>query len=540
MRKLGASLMVFGLSAAVALGLASCGNSTGKQGGTLAISFASYPDALDPQFSYTLEGWSAMYDTYIPLLTYAHDEGEAGSEVVPGLAESLPEVTDGGKTYTLKLRKGLKYSDGTPVKASDFKASVERMFDLNSSGSPYYTVIAGAEDFQEGKADGISGIQVDDKTGEIVIHLTSPQGAFENLLALLFVAPVPAGTPAKPASKTPIPATGPYEISELRPGRGWSYTRNPQWDKANAALVADVPGGHVDKIEANVVSNQSTQVNDVEQGKTNWMYDAVPPDRVAEVKGKYEGSQYRIEPSIGVDFVWMNMTQPPFDDVKVRQAVNYAVNPRQLERIYAGEIAATHQIIPPGVPGYEEYDLYPFDMAKAQRMLKEADPSDLDVTFWTESINAEAGEYFESMLDEMGFDAKLKVVNSETYFTVVGNEKTPNLDLGFAGFAADYPNPNAFFEPLLAGSSILPANGTNLSRTDVPKLNEKIERLAAERLGPEQEDEYAALDREYMEVAPWAPYGTPAASVFVSEDIDFDSVIWNPIFSGDLTSFQFK
>jgi peptide/nickel transport system substrate-binding protein len=540
MRKLAAVLMVFALSATVTAGLASCGSSEGKEGGTLNASFAAYPDALDPQFSYTLEGWTAMYDTYIPLLTYAHDEGEAGSKIVPGLAESLPKVTDGGKTYTLNLRKGLKYSDGTPVKASDFKASVERMFKLNSSGSPYYTVIDGAEKFQEGKVGEISGIEADDKTGEIVIHLTGPQGTFSNLLALLFAAPVPADTPAKPASKTPIPATGPYEIAKLEPGRGWSYSRNPQWDKANAALIPEVPRGHVDRIEAKVVSNQSTQVNDIEQGKADWMFDAVPPDRVAEVKSKYEGSQYRIEPTIGVDFVWMNMTQPPFDDLKVREAVNYGINPGQLERIYAGEITATHQIIPPGVPGYEEYDLYPFDMARAQELLKEAGPSDLDVTFWTESLNAEAGEYFESALDEIGFNAKLKVVNSETYFTVIGNEKTPNLDLGFAGFAADYPHPNAFFEPLLLGSSILPANNTNLSRTDEPKLNEKIERLAAEPLGSKQEEEYAALDREYMELAPWAPYGTPAGSVFVSENVDFDSVIWNPIFSGDLTSFQFK
>ena len=297
MRKLAAVLMVVGLSALPALGLASCGDSEGREGGTLTVSFASYPDALDPQFSYTLEGWSAMYDTYIPLLTYAHAEGEAGSEIVPGLAESLPKITDGGRTYTLKLRKGLKYSDGTPVRASDFKAAVERMFELNSSGSPYYTVIAGAEEFQKTKKGGISGIEVDDETGEIVIRLTSPQGAFDDLLALLFAAPVPAGTPAEPASKTPIPATGPYEIVALKPGRGWSYARNPQWEKNNAALVSEVPDGHVDKIEAKVVSNQSTQVNEVQQGKTDWMYDSVPPDRVAEVKAKYEGSQYRLEPS---------------------------------------------------------------------------------------------------------------------------------------------------------------------------------------------------------------------------------------------------
>ena len=133
-------------------------------------------------------------------------------------------------------------------------------------------MIAGAEKFAETKAGGISGIEADDKTGEIVIHLTAPQGTFTNLLALLFAAPVPADTPAKPASKTRRRPPGPTRSSSSNPGRGWSYARNPQWDKTNAALVTEVPRGHVDKIEAKVVSNQSTQVNDIEQGKANWMF----------------------------------------------------------------------------------------------------------------------------------------------------------------------------------------------------------------------------------------------------------------------------
>ena len=116
-----------------------------------------FPDYLDPALSYTAEGWTAMYDTYIPLLTYAHASGKAGSEVIPGLAKSLPKITDGGKTYTLFLRKGLKYSDGSPVKASDFTFAVERMFKLNSGGSPFYTDIVGAEKFAETKKGGIPG-----------------------------------------------------------------------------------------------------------------------------------------------------------------------------------------------------------------------------------------------------------------------------------------------------------------------------------------------------------------------------------------------
>jgi peptide/nickel transport system substrate-binding protein len=540
MRKLGKLSMVVGLSALVALAITSCGRSGGKEGGTLTVSFASYPDALDPQFSYTTEGWSAMYDTYIPLLTFAHAEGEEGSKVVPGLASAMPKISDGGKTYTLTLAKGVKYSDGTPVKASDFKSSVERMFKVNSSGSFYYTVIDGAEAFQEGNAKEISGIAADDKTGRIVIHLTEPMGAFDDLLALLFAAPVPADTPDKTATKTLPPATGPYEIVKVRPGKGWSYIRNPQWEKTNAALMPEVPSGHVDAIEAKVTENQSTQVNDVEQGHTNWMFDTLPADRVAEVKSKYEGKQYRTTPGIGLEFIWMNTTQPPFDNLEVRQAVNYAINPKQTERIFAGEQTPTQQIIPPGVPGYEKLDLYPYNLAKAKQLLEKAHPADLNVTFWTENLEEEPGESFVQMLDEIGFHAKLKVVNAENYFTVIGDEKTPDLDLGFAGYTADYPDPNAFFEPLLSGESIAPTNNTNLARIDDPALTRKISQLATEPLGPKQEEEYAALDKAFMEEAPFAPYGNPISSLFVSTDIDFEDVIWNPIFSGDLTSFQFK
>ncbi|HEV7563304.1 MAG TPA: ABC transporter substrate-binding protein, partial [Solirubrobacterales bacterium] len=116
---------------AIAFCLSACGASSGgREGGTLRVTYASFPDYLDPALSYDTESYTAMYNTYIPLLTYAHADGEAGSRVIPGLARALPKVTDGGRTYTLFLRQGLRYSDGTPVRASDFTHSVERMLKL--------------------------------------------------------------------------------------------------------------------------------------------------------------------------------------------------------------------------------------------------------------------------------------------------------------------------------------------------------------------------------------------------------------------------
>lgn len=542
MRKHGAVLTVAGLIAALALSLGGCGDSGGKEGGTLKISFAAAPDYLDPQLSYTAEGWSAMYNTYLPLLTYAHADDEAGSEVIPALAEDLPKISNDGKTYELTLREGLKYSDGRPVKASDFKATVERLFEVESGGLYFFTEIVGGEDFLEGKADSIEGIQTDDATGEITIELEGPRGTFENELAMPFVALVPADTPAKDQSPTPPPATGPYEIVESNVGRNWTYARNPEWERNNAELMPDLPSGYVDRIEAKVVRNQETQVNDVVEGSTHWMFDPLPANRVAEIKARYEGTQYRVEPSISTYFFWLNTAQPPFDDLRVRQAVNHALDPRALERIYAGEIGSTQQILPPGMPGYEQFELYTYDMAKAKALIEQANPSDREITVWTLNLNPndDAAAYYQDVLNKLGFNADLKVINPDNYFTVIGNTSNPDLDTGFANWFEDYPHPNDFFQPLLAGSSIAPVNNANFAQFDDPKLNAKIEELREQQLTPELEAEYAQLDREFMEQAPWAPYGNRTLSLFVSDDIEMEEVVWNPTFSGDLTSFQFK
>jgi peptide/nickel transport system substrate-binding protein len=541
LKRQGAVLLALGFAAVGALGLVSCGGG-GKEGGTLNGMYSAFPDFMDPALSYSQEGWTAMYNTYIPLLTYAHADGLAGGEVIPGLAKSLPKISDGRKTYTLFLRPGLKYSDGSPVKASDFTYAVERAFKLNAGGSQFYTDIVGAEKFAETKSGGIPGIETDDKTGEIVIHLVKPRGTFSNELGMMFVAPVPSGTPNEDLSADPPPATGPYVITKSQPGRGWEYERNPQWAKANSKAMPDLPSGHVDKIKISVIDNSSTEVNNIEQGRFDWMQAPPPPDRYADVKEKYEGSQFRVEPGVSTYYFWMNMTRPPFDDVKVRQAVNYAVNPEALERIYAGQLTGLQQILPPGMPGYSKIELYPYNMAKAKALIKEANPSDREITVWSNSEpeNREATEYYEDVLRKLGFKTKLKPVNAANYFTVIGNRSTPDLDTGWLDWFEDYPHPNDFFEPQLAGESIAATNNTNLAHADIPELNRKIAELGEEPLGADQEAGYAELDKSYMEQAPWAPYGTRSVATFVSSAIDLDKVIFNPTFGQDLTSFQFK
>jgi peptide/nickel transport system substrate-binding protein len=205
---------------AAAPSLVGCGSGTGDpgDGGVLRATFSSFPDYLDPALSHSEEGWTAIYDTYVPLLTYRHADGKAGSEVVPGLARALPEISEDGLIYRLRLRDGLRYSNGKPVVASDSKRAVEQVFVLNSSASPFFTDIVDAADFAKTKEGGIRGILTDDR---------SPRGTFLQELALPFTAPLPAGTPDEDLSGDPPPATGPYEIVSSKLGRGWSYAAIP-------------------------------------------------------------------------------------------------------------------------------------------------------------------------------------------------------------------------------------------------------------------------------------------------------------------------
>ncbi|MBA2794466.1 MAG: hypothetical protein H0U32_10830 [Thermoleophilaceae bacterium] len=154
-------------------------------------------------------------------MTYRHEEGEAGTQLIPGVAEAMPKVSNGGKTYTFTLRKGLKYSDGKPVKASDWEHTIKRVLNLESGGSFFFEGIEGAGEYVDsGESDGdISGIKTDDQSGEVSINLEKADGQFMNALAMNFSGIVPSDTPFKNMSKTPPPGVGPYEFTKSVPNR---------------------------------------------------------------------------------------------------------------------------------------------------------------------------------------------------------------------------------------------------------------------------------------------------------------------------------
>ncbi|MCV7287508.1 ABC transporter substrate-binding protein [Mycolicibacterium wolinskyi] len=539
-------LTIASVAALAVIGVAACGggeSSTAKEGGEINVSMTSFPDYIDPQLSYTLEGWEVLYNTYTPLLTYKHAKGEEGTEVVPGLAKSLPEVSPDGKTYKVTLRPNMKYSDGTPIKASDFTYAIQRLFKADSGGSVFYGVIAGADDYAEGKADTISGIKTDDASGDITITLTGPNGTFDHILALPFAAPVPPSTPLdKDATNNPPPTSGPFTITKVDAPHTLTMERNPQFQTVKDAGADEVADAHVDKIIITQNKSNSAQVTGVQQNTIDFMVDPPDADRLPEVKARYS-DRFRLEDSINTYYFWMNTQLAPFNDLRVRQAINYAIDPEALNRIFGGRLHPTQQILPPGMPGYEEYKLYPGpDINKAKQLISEANPADRNITVWTddEPDRKRIGEYYHDVLTQLGFNATLKVIAGDVYWTTIGNQTTPDLDTGFADWFQDFPHPDDFFRPLINGKSILPTNGNNYSRVNIPGLDAKMDELLTKQLSDDVEKGYADLDRAFMEQAIWAPYGNEQFTTFLSDRMDFDTSYHHLLFNQDYTSFALK
>jgi peptide/nickel transport system substrate-binding protein len=294
----------------------------------------------------------------------------------------------------------------------------------------------------------------------------------------------------------------------------------------------------VDKITSTVVKNYSSATTDVEQNQADALTDPPPTDRLPEVLNQYSDRLQKWN-TVSTYYFGFNSLKPPFNDLKVRQAVNYAVDPTAIERLYGGLMAPTQQVLPPDMPGYQKIELYPHDMAKAQALMKQANPSDKNVTVWAddEDPQPKVGAYMQDILKQLGFNAKLKVINGDIYFDVIGKKATPDVDIVWNDWFQDYPHPDDFFNPLLNGNNIAASANLNVYFDD-PAINKRIEQLVQLPLNSSTEAQYAALDKQVMEQAAWVPYGNRTWTTFTSDRVSQDSIIFSPVFQEDFSSFQ--
>jgi peptide/nickel transport system substrate-binding protein len=525
------------------------GGGDGKSGGSVTISQTSQPDHLDPALTYTVNGIEPLWLVYTPLITYPHKPAPEGSELIPGLAEALPEVSEDGKTYKLKLREGLKYSDGSPVKASDFEHAIKRVLNLESGGSAFFLGIDGAQDYVDaGKCEGdIKGIVTDDKTGDITINLTEPDGSFSHVLGMWFAAPVPSSTPCKEMTKDPPPGVGAYMVTESVPNRQFVLEKNPNFPD----LGPDIPPAKIDKITTKIVKSAQRQAQDVISGELDYMQDPPPADLKPEVKAEYS-DRYREQTAASTYYFFMNTRIPPFDDPEVREAVNWGVDKPALARIFAGELAPGCSFLPPGLPGYDEAldvedcpwgnPTEPPDLEKARQMIKDAGVDGMEVTVYgnNDDPTDKVTEAYADQLNKMGFKATPKIVDGGVYFQTIGSAKT-KAQTGFLNWFQDFPHPKNFFF-LVDGKSIQPTNSQNPGNVDDPEITKGIAEL---NLEPEITDEVAGqweeLNNELVEKAYIVPYGHRKLSTFFSERMDFENCsLFHPVYFNDYASWCLK
>jgi ABC-type transport system substrate-binding protein len=523
MLAVGAALLV----AAFAVGGASSatkapGSAEAHKGGTLRLVMSNSDfDFVDPGLAYRVDDWSMLYSTQLLLVSYPEQAGAAGAQLYPEAATALPAVSKDGKTYTFHLRPGLRFSDGSPVTA----AAYERAWERNLSpkmGSPlgvndgFQNMIVGGTAFLAGKTQHIAGISAKGLT--LTFHLTKPNPTFVSYLSMQWFGAVEPSMPYTSTGLQAYPSAGPYYVASRTPDRVTVLKRNPYYKGSRPANPDQIV------FQANV--NQDTALLQTKAGEVDMDIEGVPATAAADLGSTYgiNKGRFFVGPTACLSYLTMNTARPPFDNVALRKAVNYAVDRPALLRLvgkYAGK--RTDQILVPGIPGYEPLSTYAFagaNVAKAKQVGGQAIASaaTVNVVHTTSSSQTTRAQVIEYNLRAAGFKVQDVPLPASTFFGAIGSKGT-TYGIATAGWCGDYFDPYDYINVLLDGRSIQAANNVDVSYFHNAKVEAQMDAAAA-LSGAARAAAYAKLDREIMtEYAPWVPVYIGNSRHFVSSRV---------------------
>ena len=427
---------------------------------------------------------------YDGLLTYRRVGGIGGAALVGNLAGRVPVPTAQGTTYTFQLRPDIRYSDGAPVRASDFRYSIERLLTLAPDFDTYDLIEGAAECTARppDRCDLSAGIDVDDSVGTITIRLTRADPDFLYKLAYPFASVVPSGTPMSVARTKPIPSTGPYQVESLDPDRELRLVRNPHFQVWSADAR---PDGYPDEIRFHLSADGEAQVAAVEHGDADLML-LPPAERLQGLLTKYPGRLHS-DAVPWTDYMFLNTRVPPFDDLRVRQAFNHAVDRDRIVALLGGPLAArpTCQLLSPAVPGYRPYCPYTLnrnpagtwtapDLAKARALVSASGTAGMQVeVFAYEQFGRIVyGRYFVSLLRRLGYRSSLRVISEfPDYLAYVGDSRN-RAQIGPLGWYAEFTSAAPFLRDLFSCTSFVPesASNVNLSAFCDPAIDARMAR----------------------------------------------------------------
>jgi YVTN family beta-propeller protein len=485
-----------------------------------------------------------LFAGYDGLTAFRRSGGAAGLTLVPDLAMRLPRPTAGGTTYTFTLRRGIRYSNGNLVRASDFRRGIQRQLSFGNHPDYYEGILGGSACRQHPKRCDLSaGIVTDDATGTVTFRLVQADPDFLYKLALINVSPAPPGTPDRAISRAPfLPGTGPYMISQVRPGKSFTLVRNPyfrQWS------YAAQPAGYPSVIRREQVKDQRAQEPAVIAGRGDLAY--LESSDLQSLAIRYP-ARVHFGLKNGTQFASLNTRQPPFTNLKARQAVNYAIDRARIIQLYrfaSGQATVTCQMLPSDFPGHQGYCPYTAgagdgawhgpDMEKARRLVRESGTMHMPVTVWSrgDPLGKAAGSYLVGLLNDLGYRARLHAVSRDQFFADIYDPRlTIQVSIG-GGWGADYPAPSTSFGPLLSCQSADEPGTQNLARFCDPH----VDTLASQAQAAQATDPAAArrlwaqADRIVTDQAPYVPVLNAGTAGFVSSRLGNyqESPVYGPL-----------
>src|SRR6516225_10215706 len=541
-------------------------------GGTLTEVSKVLPER-DPAQADDPTGTPALATVYDGLVAFRKADGALGDTLIPDLAVTLPRPADGGTTYTFTLRRGIRYSTGALVRASDFRRGIQR--ELSFGWVPaYYEGILGAPACHQHprRCDLSAGIVTNDAAGTVTFHLGRADPDFLDKLALLMAAPAPPGAAGHPMDQAPfLPGTGPYMISQYVPNspsalvalvqnprfherymvpdygptpsltlvrnpyfRQWSYAAQPAGYPTVIRLVHMADPGHE---QSAVAAGRADLVNISDERLPYGPLHVRYPARL------HSGLKLQTK------YLVLNTRRPPFSSLKARQAINYAIDRGQVIQLLhlgvPGQAAPTCQILPAGFPSYQRYCPYTAgakdgawhgpDLAKAVRLAHQSGTTHVPVTVWTfkELANAGVNSYLVGLLKALGYRANLRTVPSGQFYATARNPGS-KIQLGLTGWFSDIPAASDFFLQVLTCRSFYHDPGIyNFGGFCDPHADQ----LASQAQAAQQADPAAArtlwaqVDRVVTGQAPWVPIYNRSSTMFVSARVGNyqESPVYGPL-----------
>lgn len=498
------------------------------KGGTLTILTASTEMNLDPATSQSLAITSNGLVNR-RLTAWQNGPGKP-SVVVPDLAVDTGKSSDGGKTWTYKLKPGLKFDDGTPITSESIKYGIERSFAPELSGGlSYHKGLLVGGDTYKGPYGGkeLSSIETPNDT-TIIFKLKVPYGDWPWIVSMPAFAPVEKSKDTKPADYGKDPAaSGPYKVQSYQEGVAMTLVRNPEWKQSTDQARTGGPNKIIFKLSQDDTVAAQSLIGDNGDAKDSFGADFVPAAQLAQAQNNPQLKSRLVTSQPGaVNFVAMNTQRGALKDVKVRQALEYAIDRKAFIAASGGAISGTPAttLITPGIAGRQQYDLYPAgqdgNVAKAKQLLSAAGhANDLKLTLVTsnDSVSTAQAQAVEQGLERAGVKITLQPLDSNAVAEKVTQGKG-DYDLYLGSWQPDFPSPNANIQPLYDSSQI-GNGGYNTSRYDNPAVDKAIAQATAEVDRTKAEQEWAAIDKQIMRDAPVIPVSYAKNSFLRGSDV---------------------